>query len=153
MSREAALLGFTNLLSWLLSYYTVSTKLEVKANEKGKDNDVAEELTSEQRTEINILTMEALPSTYPAAAVGEAHINQTPKRYLFASWTICLLTIKVEFMWLLRRVFLNGQGLQPRATLWIGCNKTLVIKQYGSCAPGPSIKGKYDELSSLILME
>lgn len=84
MSREA-LLGFTNLLSWLLSYYTVSTKLEVKANEKGKDNDVAEELTSEQRTEIHILTMEALPSTYPAAAVGEAHINQTPKRYLFAS--------------------------------------------------------------------
>lgn len=76
---------FIKLLLSLLSYYAVYTffsplsKLEVKANEKVKGNGSVEKLTSEQRTEINILKMGALLSTYPATAVGEAHINQMPK--------------------------------------------------------------------------
>lgn len=68
-SKEV-LLEFTKLLSSLLSYWAIYTFPEVEANERGKDNGMAEKMTSEQRTEINFLKMGALLSAYPATAVG-----------------------------------------------------------------------------------
>lgn len=125
------------------SYLLDVTSSKVSANEKRGKHYVVVKLARGQKW----ISWRWKQSSSHRSRV-EAYINQTWKCYLFASWTIYLLTIKVKFMSLLRRVFLNGIGHQLRTTLWIGCNKTPVIKQYGSC--GPSRQSKLSMTSKFI---
>lgn len=104
--------------------YTFSFyKLEVKANENVKDNGSVEELTSQQRTEINIVRMWALLSTYPAIAAVESHINQT--KVIFIRLLNYLLTDNKGGIYVAIKTSVSEwSGAATEATLWIGCNKT-----------------------------
>ena len=96
---------------------------EVKANERVKDNGTVKELTSQQRTEVNILKIWALLSTYPATAAVEAQINQT--RVIFIHLLSYLLTDNKGGIYVpIKMSVSEWSGAATEATLWIGCNKT-----------------------------